>query len=91
MKVCIERNQNQFFVYQMNEQAMGQSSQIAEYPQEGANMAESTQGPGMGENKQQARNLDEALMLAGRMLSQAGPDESDQMFQEGLGSVLPTE
>lgn len=74
MKVCIEKNdQGQFFV----------STETESMPE----MAQEEHAA-MPENKQPAKNLEEALMLAGRLLSK--PAEGEQsMFDQGVAKTLP--
>lgn len=71
MIICIEKNdQGQFFVYQQD-------------------AAESAAMPGMESTEQQnktpANDLNEALQLAGRLLSSSGAKpEAEQMFDQGM-------
>jgi len=86
MKVCIEKSQDgQFSVYQENEAEtmpmQGGQMQGAMGGQE----AESSEQ----QNKQPARDLQDALMIAGKMLSQDQGAGGESPFDAGLRKVLP--
>lgn len=80
MEVCIEKTeQGQYFVYEENKE-----------PSQGMNEMPEASGMESEEpaNKQPARSLQDALMMAGKMLSQA-PDAGQQAFDAGMQRVLP--
>lgn len=84
MKVCIEKDQQgRFFVYQENEpttEGQEASGMAAESPQ-----AEASEQ----QDKQPARDLQGALLIAGKMLNaDAGQDAAGSPFDQGLKSVL---
>jgi hypothetical protein len=78
MKVCIEKTtDNQFLVSKEDQPAEAQGGMPGEMmkPEMGAS------------NKQQAKSLQDALMLAGRMLSeqeQGGTSPFDEGFRESM-------
>lgn len=82
MKVCIETDQNGgFSVYAESEQPGETSETIpSETPQQEA---------GEMQDKQSAPDLKSALMLAGRMLSQAPKSSEPSPFDQGMASALP--
>jgi hypothetical protein len=82
MKICIEKSPDgQFSVYQENEQP-GETNEAM--PGESPQMEASEQ-----QNKQPARDLQDALMIAGKLLSQEGGQGGESPFDAGLKKVLP--
>ena len=75
MIVCIEKTPDgQFSVYQENEPASAEQGETQEEPAD----------------KQPAPDLNTALTLAGKMLSQSGgPDQAQQMFDQGVAKTAP--
>lgn len=84
MKVCIEKKQDgSFSVYEENEgaeMAQGGAAMGGESPE-----TESSEQ----QNAQPARDIQSALMIAGKLLSQAPKETGDSPFDQGLKSVLP--
>lgn len=73
MKVCIEKNpQGQYSVYQEPEESGAETAAM-----ETAEV----------QDKQPARDLQDALMIAGKMLQQA--QEANSPFDEGMKKVMP--
>lgn len=83
MKICIEKDdQGRFLVYAENEQQGETTESIP-----GETMAQESSEE---INKQQARDLSDALVIAGRLLN--GSPDSDgagSMFDQGMQKVLP--
>jgi hypothetical protein len=85
MKVCIEKSQDgQFSVYKENEQSAEMGAGDEAMPGETPAMEAAEQ-----QNKQPARDLNDALMIAGKLLSQEEQPGGDSPFDQGLKSVLP--
>lgn len=90
MKVCIEKTPDgQFSVYKENEPAAeampGGDPMVAAMGGESPGMESSEQ-----QAKQPAQDLQSALMIAGKMLSQdTGQGAAPNPFDEGLKKVLP--
>jgi hypothetical protein len=86
MKVCIEKSQDgQFSVYKENEQSAEMGAGDEAMPGETPAIESAEQ-----QNKQPARDLNDALMIAGKLLSQEGAQgDGASPFDEGLKSVLP--
>lgn len=78
MKVCIEKDQSgQFSVYQETE----------EQPEAAIESQGQEQSEQQG--RQQARDLNEALQLAGKLLSQEEVQEGPSPFDMGLAKTMP--
>jgi hypothetical protein len=79
MKVCIEKDQQgQFLVSKEDQPAEAQGGMSGE-------MMKPEMG---GANKQQAKSLQDALMLAGRMLSEQEQGGTSP-FDEGVRETMP--
>jgi hypothetical protein len=85
MKVCIEKSQDdQFSVYRENEHSAEMGAGGEAMPGETPAMEAAEQ-----QNKQPARDLNDALMIAGKLLSQEEQAGGESPFDAGLKSVLP--